>query len=90
MMQRSQACDPSTAMSEADFDESAELFVSRGIGRRSGLGYRRFGTATEAIAFAVETFPSARADGVVMVVGDKRFDLGALRQLHKVSEHHAD
>lgn len=83
MMQRSQTCDPLAAMSEADFEESAELFVARGIGRRGRLGYHRFGTATDAIAFAVETYPTARRDGVVLVVGDKRFDLDTIRSLHR-------
>ncbi len=85
-MQHSLVCDPSTAMSPDDFNEAAELFVARGIGRRGGLGYRRFGTASDAIAFAVETFASARPEGVVMVIGDKRFDLGAIRSLHRLEQ----
>jgi hypothetical protein len=89
MMHRSQACDPFTDMSEDDLLQSAELFVVRGAGRRSGLGYHRFPDARDAIAFAVEEFPSSRADGVVMVVGDKRFDLSAIRSLHRLEKSRA-
>lgn len=75
--------DPAEVMSGEDYSAPAELFVSRGAGsKRSALGYHRFATATEAIAFAVEQFPSMRADGLVMTVQNKRFDLGALRALH--------
>jgi hypothetical protein len=80
------ACDPVTAMSTADYSEPAEVFVARGTGRRSVLGYRRFSAARDAIAYAVEAYATARSDGVVMVVGDKRFDLGAIRSMHEASE----
>ena len=74
---------PADTMASEDFSAPAEIFVSRRPGsKRSALGYHRFDTAAEAIAFAVEEFPSMRSDALVMTVGNKRFDLGALRAIH--------
>ena len=82
--------DPSSNMTDEDYGEPADVFVSRRPGnKRSALGYHRFPTAAEAINFAVETLPSVRSDGVVMVVGNKRFDLNALRALHGDAQRHA-
>lgn len=76
--------DPATAMSEEDYLEPAEIFISKGLGRkRNALGYHRFATAAEAIEFAVEEFSSLGSEGLVMTVADKRFNLEALRTLHR-------
>ena len=76
--------DPATAMSEADYLEPAEIFISKGLGRkRNALGYHRFETAAEAIEFAVEEFSSLGSEGLVMTVADKRFNLEALRALYR-------
>lgn len=76
--------DAAAAISDDDMSQPADIFVARRPGsKRSSLGYHRFSTAAEAISFAVETFPSLRSDAVVMVVGNKRFELGALRTLHR-------
>jgi len=87
-MSAGRAADPADAMVSEDYGRPAELFVSRhGSTRRGGLAYRRFATAREAIDFAVETFASLRPDAVVMTVEDKRFNLAALRLLHRKSAH---
>ena len=76
--------DPAAAMTEDDYLAPAEIFISQRFGgRRRGLGYHRFSTSVEAIGFAVEEFPTLGPDGLVMAVEDKRFNLGALRILHR-------
>lgn len=82
MLTRSHAGAAASAMSDAGFSASAALFVARG-GRRTGLGSRRFAAARDATAFAVA--PCASARGGVMVVGDRRVDLGAIRALHPIA-----
>jgi hypothetical protein len=58
-----------------DYRSPAELFIAKRKGRaRQGPDYRHFATAGEAIRFAVEDFPSIRALGAWMRVGDERFD----------------
>jgi Arc/MetJ-type ribon-helix-helix transcriptional regulator len=44
--------------------------------------YRRFPSAAEAIRFAIEELPAQLLIGVVMEVGDDRFDHKALRALY--------
>lgn len=76
--------DPVEMMVTTDYALPAELFVSRRSGsNRSGIGYHRFATATEAIEFAVQEFSSLRPDDLVMAVDDKRFNLGAIKTLHE-------
>ncbi|WMS44663.1 hypothetical protein RDV64_09880 [Acuticoccus sp. MNP-M23] len=76
--------DPVTSMTADDLRSPAEIFISKGIGRkRNALGYHRFDTAAEAIDFAVEAFSDLGAEGLVMTVDDKRFNLAALRALHR-------
>lgn len=83
-MKAGHSADPADAMVSADYTLPAEIFVSRRSGaRRGGLTCRRFATATEAIAFAVETFATLRPDDVVMTVEDKRFNLAAIRLMHR-------
>ncbi len=72
------------AMTSEDLSSPAEIFISKGIGRkRNALGYHRFDTAAEAIEFAVEEFSDLGGEGLVMTVDDKRFNLTALRQIHR-------
>ncbi len=57
------------------------------MGKRKGeprqLRYRRFATAAEAIRFAVEELPAARALGAWMQVGDERFDGDDIQRLYE-------
>ena len=67
-----------------DYDSPAELFMAkRKGGTRQPLGYRRFGTAAEAIRFAVEEFPAVRTLGAWLQVGDQRFDVDGIEQLYE-------
>ena len=67
-----------------NYAASAELFMpkhKRGV--RQALSYRRFATAAEAIRFAVEELPAARALGPWMQVGDERFNSDDIRRLYE-------
>ena len=77
--------DPAVTMREIDFSSPAGVFISRqpGSRRNKPMVYHRFSTAAEAIKFAVEEFPASVSDGVVMEVGDKRFDLEAIRSMYR-------
>jgi hypothetical protein len=67
-----------------DYGVPAELFMAkRKGGARPPLGYRRFGTAAEAIRFAVEDFPAIRTLGAWMQVGDERFDSDEIHRLYE-------
>jgi hypothetical protein len=66
-----------------DYTAPAELFLAkRSGGSRAPLGYRRFGSAAQAIRFAVEELPAGRILGAFMQVGDLRFDAEGIRSLY--------
>jgi hypothetical protein len=67
-----------------DYGLPAELFMAkRKGGARSRLISRRFATAAEAIRFAVEDFPTIRALGAWMQVGDERFNGEDIHRLYQ-------
>jgi hypothetical protein len=73
-----------------DYNSPAELFIPKrkGVGgRRTPTGYRRFGTAAEAIRFAVEEFTAVRTLGAWMQVGDERFDSDEICRLYESSDY---
>jgi hypothetical protein len=71
-----------------DYESPAELFMAkRRGGTRQPLGYRRFGTAAEAIRFAVEEFPAVRTLGAWLQIGDERYDVDAIQQLYDSAEY---
>ena len=70
-----------------DYQSPAELFMAkRKGGVRQPLGYRRFGTAAEAIRFAVEEFPAVRTLGAWLQVGDDRYDVDDIQRLYDSAE----
>ncbi|RAH95886.1 hypothetical protein DLJ53_33795 [Acuticoccus sediminis] len=76
--------DPADVMTEEDFGLPTDIFVSRRANsKRGGLHYHRFATAAEAIEFALENYSSARPDDLVMSVDDKRFNLAAVKVMHR-------
>ena len=78
-------------MSPEDYESPAEIFVYRRNGPKyKGLTYHRFATTNEAINFSVIKFSALRSGDLVLTVGDKRFDLGALRSLHHQAKGRAD
>jgi len=71
-----------------DYRLPAELFMAkRKGGPRQHLGYRRFGTAAEAIRYAVEDFPAIRTLGAWIQVGDERFDSEDIYRLYESEEY---
>jgi len=71
-----------------DYKTPAELFMAkRKGGSRQPLGYRRFGTAAEAIRFAVESLPSIRTLGACLQVGDERFDGDDIQRLYDSADY---
>jgi hypothetical protein len=70
-------------MTKFDYESPAELFMTkRKGGARQQLGYRRFGTAADAIRFAVEEFPAVRTLGAWLQVGDERYDVDDIQRLY--------
>jgi Arc/MetJ-type ribon-helix-helix transcriptional regulator len=66
-----------------DYKTPAELFMAkRKGGTRQPLGYRRFGTAAEAIRFAVEELPAMRTLGAWLQVGDERYGVDDIQRLY--------
>ena len=59
----------------------------KGGGGRGPIGYRRFGTAAEAIRFAVENFPAVKTPGAWMQVGDERFDSDEICRLYESNDY---
>jgi hypothetical protein len=67
-----------------DYSSPAELFIpKRKRGLHQPLSYRRFGTAAEAIRFAVEEFPAVKTLGAWLRVGDERFDGDEICRLYE-------
>ncbi len=66
-----------------DYSAPAELFFNRG-GARQGvkMSYRRFPTAAEAIAFAVEELGAGAIGFATLQVDDERFERGQIRRLY--------
>ena len=80
------ACE--SVLMKFDYDSPAELFMAkRKGGARQPLGYRRFGTAAEAIRFAVEEFPAVRTLGAWLQIGDDRYDADEIQKLYDSVEY---
>ena len=66
-----------------DYQAPAEVFMTKGYAaRRSPVTYRRFGSAAEALRFAVEELPAPILVGAVLEVLEDRFDHRAVRVLY--------
>jgi hypothetical protein len=71
-------------MSTFDYKASAELFAAKG---RSGLRYRRFAQAAEAIRYAIEELPLKVLLGTSLEVNDERYNATQIRALYE-SQHY--
>jgi hypothetical protein len=63
-----------------DYSSPAELYLAKRGHRRTE--YRRFATAAEAIAFAVEELRTLRSLTAWMQVGEDRFNKDEIRRLY--------
>ena len=65
-------------MSSFDYTASAELFAAEG---RSGLRYRRFAHAAEAIGYAIEKHPDKVLAGLSLHINDEHYNAMQIRAL---------
>ena len=66
------------------FDTAAELFPAAiRKKKRAGFTYRRFGTAAEAVRFAMEELPADSLNGAYLQVEEARFDQSGIRTLYE-------
>src|ERR1700753_1510941 len=67
-----------------NFNTSAELFpAATRKKKRAGFAYRRFGTAAEAVQFAMEELPADSLNGAYLQVEEARFDQSGIRSLYE-------
>src|SRR6266699_825511 len=74
----------SHSMRPFSYDTSAELFPAAiRKKKRAGFAYRRFGTAAEAVRFAIEELPADSLNGAYLQVEEARFDQSGIRSLYE-------
>jgi len=67
-----------------NFNSAAELFPTAIRKKeRAGFAYRRFGTAAEAVRFAMEELPADSLNGAYLQVEEARFDQSGIRTLYE-------
>lgn len=66
-----------------DYSAAAELFPTRGKRNRGNITYKRFGTAAEALRFAVEELPPSALIGAYLEVDEVRFGFQEMRALYE-------
>ncbi len=71
-----------------DYTTDAKLFSSKFSRRgRHPIIYRRFGSAAEAIRFAIEDLPAQSLVGTYLEVDEERFPSAEIRQLYASSRY---
>jgi hypothetical protein len=74
----------SLTMAAFSFNTAAELFPAAiRKKKRAGFAYRRFGTAAEAVRFAIEELPADSLNGAYLQVDEARFDQSGIRSLYE-------
>ena len=70
-----------------NFNTSAELFPAAiRKKKRAGFTYRRFGTAAEAVQFAMEQLPTDSLNGAYLQVEEARFDQNGIHLSEPLSQ----
>ena len=71
-------------MAAFSYNTAAELFPAAiRKKKRAGFAYRRFGTAAEAVRFAIEELPADLLNGAYLQVDEARFDQSGIRTLYE-------
>src|SRR5712672_1377110 len=71
-------------MAAFSYNTAAELFPAAiRKKKRAGFAYRRFGTAAEAVRFAIEELPADSLNGAYLQVDEARFDQSGIRTLYE-------
>lgn len=65
-----------------DYSAPAELFFNQGARSSRKMSYRRFPTAAEAIAFAVEDIGGTGAGFTTLQIDEERYERGQIRNLY--------
>jgi hypothetical protein len=69
-------------MAAFDYNAPADLYPARSKTGRRPVGYRRFGSAAEAIRFAIEQMPFEVLGGTILEVENLRVDGAGIRDLY--------
>jgi hypothetical protein len=69
-------------MAAFDYNAPADLYPARGKMGRRPLGYRRFGSAAEAIRYAIEQMPFESLGGAILEFENGRVDGVGIRVLY--------
>ena len=70
-------------MAAFDYNAPADLYPARSKTGRRPVGYRRFGSAAEAIRFAIEQMPFEVLGGTILEVENVRVDGVGIRVLYE-------
>ena len=74
-------------MDKFNYSASAELYPTRRYAKSQQAQYRRFGTAADAIRYAVEEMPGKWLIGTYLEVDEQRFEGEAIRSLYDAGEY---
>ncbi|KQU98911.1 hypothetical protein [Devosia sp. Root105] len=82
--------DPSVGAEEPsgpfDYTEPADLYFPVQVGRKAGLDYRRFPSATLALRYAMESLLPGKLNSATLEVDGERYDSVAMRRLYASSD----
>ncbi|HEY0920354.1 hypothetical protein [Devosia sp.] len=74
-------------MDKFNYNASAELYPSRRYAKSQQAKYRRFGSAADAIRYAVEEMPGKWLVGTILEVNERRYEGEAIRALYDSADY---